>query len=121
MFDQGFFNQQRLRLEQLRDDLLKDLRGVSHVDVLHHVQGKFEPTYPSMGDDEEQNVAEEAQYESNISAERPLEEDLSDVNAALQELDAGTYGRCQNCGQEILQERLEALPQARLCLACANR
>ena len=41
-----------------------------------------------------------------------------EVTDALARFDAGTYGRCENCGQEIAMERLEALPSARLCVTC---
>jgi DnaK suppressor protein len=36
----------------------------------------------------------------------------------LDRMDAGTYGICERCGQPIAEERLEALPAARLCLNC---
>ena len=34
----------------------------------------------------------------------------------LQRIDAGTYGRCEACGEPIPQERLEAVPTARFCI-----
>lgn len=37
---------------------------------------------------------------------------------AVARFESGTYGRCENCGQEIAFERLEALPSARLCVTC---
>jgi DnaK suppressor protein len=40
------------------------------------------------------------------------------IDAALARLDAGTYGRCTECGNAILAERLEALPAAALCIDC---
>ena len=40
------------------------------------------------------------------------------VDAALARLESGTFGVCQNCGQEIAAERLEALPWAALCIDC---
>lgn len=43
---------------------------------------------------------------------------LADVDAALARLDAGTYGRCTSCGNEIAAERLEALPWAAHCIDC---
>jgi DnaK suppressor protein len=39
---------------------------------------------------------------------------------ALAQLDAGTYGVCERCGQPIAAARLEARPTARTCLACAS-
>ncbi|HEX2294596.1 MAG TPA: TraR/DksA C4-type zinc finger protein [Actinomycetota bacterium] len=41
-----------------------------------------------------------------------------DVVAALDRIDAGTFGRCERCGNEIPDERLEAIPTATLCVAC---
>lgn len=43
---------------------------------------------------------------------------LAQVNAALQRIEQGTYGICDNCGQPINEKRLEALPWASLCLKC---
>jgi DnaK suppressor protein len=44
---------------------------------------------------------------------------LAEVDAALARLDAGTYGRCEQCGQAITEGRLEARPTARRCIGCA--
>ena len=43
---------------------------------------------------------------------------LEQVKLALGRLDAGTYGVCTRCGEEIAQERLEALPYAEHCMRC---
>jgi DnaK suppressor protein len=32
-----------------------------------------------------------------------------------------TFGKCHNCGQDIDFDRLDALPHARLCIACKQR
>jgi DnaK suppressor protein len=47
--------------------------------------------------------------------------DLEAVERAAQRLAEGTYGRCLRCGEPIPAERLEALPAAETCLACASR
>lgn len=41
--------------------------------------------------------------------------------AALERLDRGTYGRCENCGQDIIAERLETIPYTRYCTPCAAK
>lgn len=46
---------------------------------------------------------------------------LADIGAALQRLDAGSYGVCENCGKPIASARLEARPYARTCISCATR
>lgn len=43
---------------------------------------------------------------------------LRDVNAALQRLDDGTFGRCTSCAAQLPIERLEVLPQVAMCMAC---
>jgi len=42
-----------------------------------------------------------------------------DLERALAQLDAGTYGRCDQCGDAIAAERLAARPSARICISCA--
>jgi RNA polymerase-binding protein DksA len=43
-----------------------------------------------------------------------------DAQQALDQLDAGTYGICRRCAQPIAPERLEARPDAQLCIDCAR-
>lgn len=49
-----------------------------------------------------------------------LEETLDEIEEALTKFDAGTYGRCESCGDPIAPARLEAMPAARHCIACAR-
>ena len=63
------------------------------------------------------------------------DEFLHDMNTALLEneqfllretldaerrIDAGTYGKCENCGKAIRRERLQAIPYTRYCVECAE-
>jgi RNA polymerase-binding transcription factor DksA len=65
---------------------------------------------------------------SQVTAERSeaatlaakLRTHLSDVDLALQKIEAGTYGVCENCSDEIAESRLEAIPAGRLCMTCAS-
>ncbi len=43
-----------------------------------------------------------------------------EIDAAIERLDAGTYGVCQGCGHAIAEARLEARPVARTCIDCAT-
>ena len=43
---------------------------------------------------------------------------VDDIQAALSRMARGTYGRCQQCGQRITADRLQASPTARWCVAC---
>lgn len=42
------------------------------------------------------------------------------IQAALQRIEAGEYGACVSCGDEILPERLDVLPFTPLCQKCAS-
>ena len=43
------------------------------------------------------------------------------IDEALVRVKAGTYGTCIECGEELQQKRLEAVPWARYCVACAEK
>lgn len=45
---------------------------------------------------------------------------LDEVDAAVARVAAGTYGACERCGLPIGDARLDALPAARRCIACAG-
>jgi DnaK suppressor protein len=46
---------------------------------------------------------------------------LVQVERALGRVDAGTYGRCEECGNPIPKARLQAFPRATLCVTCKQR
>lgn len=54
--------------------------------------------------------------ERDVSILEQVEAELADVELALRRLDDGTYGTCEACGRLIDDSRLEAKPEARLCL-----
>jgi DnaK suppressor protein len=43
---------------------------------------------------------------------------LSEIDAALQRLEEGSYGICERCSEPIPWQRLEVLPMSRLCTPC---
>lgn len=43
---------------------------------------------------------------------------LKKIDIALKKMDDGTYGECENCGEEIAFARLMARPVAQLCIDC---
>lgn len=45
---------------------------------------------------------------------------LQSIDAALDRIDDGDYGKCANCGQPIQEKRLEAVPWARHCIRCQD-
>jgi DnaK suppressor protein len=47
--------------------------------------------------------------------------ELGDLEAALERMDAGTYGQCTDCGVTIPPARLNAYPTAKRCIVCQTR
>ncbi len=45
---------------------------------------------------------------------------LADLDLAIRRVEGGDYGRCEACGRPIPDERLEAVPTASRCVACAT-
>ncbi len=66
----------------------------------------------------EEGADEASELEKRLALEERLGESLNEVEHALQKYEAGTYGLCDSCGQPIEKARLEAIPQASLCLSC---
>jgi DnaK suppressor protein len=48
-------------------------------------------------------------------------EALRRITSALFRMEQGSYGRCKSCGAAIDPGRLEAIPEAMVCLECAKR
>lgn len=69
----------------------------------------------------EEEASEAFELEKRLALEKKLRATLTEIDHALEKYEAGTYGLCDSCGQPIEQDRLEALPQANLCLSCKAR
>ena len=59
--------------------------------------------------------------ERDLSVLQQVEAEIRDVHRALLRVSLGSYGRCEACGEPIPDNRLAAIPAARLCLADQER
>jgi DnaK suppressor protein len=46
---------------------------------------------------------------------------LDQIEAAIERIDDGSYGRCETCDGKIPKARLEAIPYAAQCVRCASK
>ncbi len=69
----------------------------------------------------EEEATESMELEKRLALEKRLKALLVEVDRAIQKLDAGTYGYCDICNIQIDPARLEALPQAILCVSCRQK
>ena len=70
------------------------------------------------------HVADDAnetfEQETMVTLRQTVERQLAHVNQALGLIEAGRYGICTNCGQQINPARLDALPFSTLCINCQS-
>ncbi len=66
----------------------------------------------------EEEATESFELEKRLALEKQIKDRLAEVEHALRKFEDGTYGLCDRCGQSIDPARLEALPEANLCLSC---
>jgi DnaK suppressor protein len=81
-------------------------------------ENDWETKFPQMEETLEESSDEVEEYENLLGVEFTLEEDLKAINASLGKIENNTYGKCEHCNQEIEEERLIALPEARTCNHC---
>ena len=63
--------------------------------------GDYETRFEDLGTDSDENATEVEDYADKLAVENDLEKQLKDVNDALERIEKGTYGFCENCQQEI--------------------
>jgi len=68
----------------------------------------------------EEEATESFELEKRLALEKQIKDQLAKIEHALDKFGKGTYGLCDQCGQPIDPDRLEALPQATLCLNCKS-
>jgi DnaK suppressor protein len=113
--DQQTVDRLRERLESERGEIRRQLDDLG---ARRDAEGIENPDLNEGFADAGQAAAERA---SLLTLVRSLRDTLRDVEHALDRMDAGTYGSCDNCGRPIADERLDALPAARLCLDCKRQ
>ncbi|MEV7318512.1 TraR/DksA family transcriptional regulator [Streptomyces sp. NPDC093970] len=73
------------------------------------------------GDDEADTGTKNITREHELSLAANAREMLEQTERALEKLDAGTYGLCENCGNPIGKARMQAFPRATLCVECKQK
>lgn len=73
------------------------------------------------GDDQADTGAKNITREHELALAANAREMLTQTERALEKLDAGTYGLCENCGNPIGKARMQAFPRATLCVECKQK
>jgi len=107
------FNLLRSRLESERKRLTEELEQLTA-----SIRPPEERRAGSPYGKEDEEAAESFELEKRLALEKRIRDELTQVEHALLKFDEGSYGLCDLCGQPIDHARLEALPQASLCVNC---
>lgn len=108
------------KLEKEKNSLQKELESFATED--NEPKGDWDTRYPNRENGSMEEEADEMQeYDNLLSLEHSLELKLQDVNLALEKIrNGGNYGVCEKCAKKIDENRLQACPEARLCMKCNN-
>lgn len=117
-------------MEQVVLDVLRDLLEAERIRLLAEILEYENASQESLSDVSGENnyrdhMADQGSAtfsrELDQSLEEQARETLAQIERALERMDAGTYGACTRCTTAIPAERLEAMPEAELCLTCKQR
>ncbi|MDO8530293.1 MAG: TraR/DksA C4-type zinc finger protein [bacterium] len=115
--DKNIIEQLKVRLESGKQALEKELASFAVEDKNLKDNWDVKPLNNEDSDMEEK--ADELQeYDNLLSVEHSLELRLRDINLALEKMGKNEYGNCEKCSKEIEAERLQAIPEAKLCMKC---
>lgn len=106
----------RFRLEVKRKELIAALAQLGA-----SVNYAKEKGAGNLLNDRGEVAMESFELERFLALKRQMMSQLYGVEDALQRFDEGGYGLCEDCGQPLDPARLEALPQAKLCLSCKEK
>lgn len=111
--------------DEARTRLLEERqRVVAALDYLH------EENAGSLHEEaEEATIADNVGETATVTLDRQIDYSLEEasnhvlaaIDAALERIEAGSYGTCQTCGKQIGDDRLEAIPYATQCIDCRRR
>ncbi|MFF9084931.1 TraR/DksA C4-type zinc finger protein [Streptomyces sp. NPDC014991] len=85
------------------------------------VAGLMRDSGDGAGDDEADTGTKNITREHEMALAANAREMLDQTERALERLDAGTYGLCENCGNPIGKARMQAFPRATLCVECKQK
>ena len=66
-----------------------------------------------------EQATEQENEEVLVQLKADAEEELRQVNVALNKIAEGTYGECEKCSEQIAEARLAAIPFTQFCINCA--
>lgn len=119
--EQSEINKLKEILQKQKEKVEQELAQFTEKDPV--LKGDYDTRFPDFGtiQSSDENASEVAAYESALPIEYALELRLASINKALEKIEKGTYGICENCNEKIDLRRLEIMPEANACLKCQKK
>ena len=111
--DTARYSDLKRMLEERRREILSEVQGRIRDQREADAWGKVHEVLDA-GESSEADIQEDLEF----ALIQMKAETLTKINDALSRLDAGTYGNCSDCGGEVSEPRLRALPFAVRCKEC---
>ncbi|MEU6297687.1 TraR/DksA family transcriptional regulator [Streptomyces erythrochromogenes] len=110
-------------VEEARAELVSEvLRLRAELDASEvAISGLMRDSGDGAGDDQADTGTKNITRESELALAANASSMLEQTERALERLEAGTYGLCENCGQPIGKARMQAFPRATLCVDCKQK
>ncbi|KOU81285.1 MULTISPECIES: TraR/DksA family transcriptional regulator [unclassified Streptomyces] len=110
-------------VEEARAELVSEvLRLRAELDASEvAISGLMRDSGDGAGDDQADTGTKNITRESELALAANASSMLEQTERALERLEAGTYGLCENCGKPIGKARMQAFPRATLCVDCKQK
>ncbi|MFK4154498.1 TraR/DksA C4-type zinc finger protein [Streptomyces fungicidicus] len=110
-------------VEEARAELMSEVLrlGEEITSSEQSLAGLMRDSGDGAGDDDADTGTKNITREHELALAANAREMLTQSERALQRLDAGTYGLCENCGNPIGKARMQAFPRATLCVECKQK
>lgn len=111
------------RKEALRKELIKKREEIvkeAKEEISKYIKGETKQLVDTALDDGDWSVIDLSE-DISLRQLNTHRENLQKIDEALRKLQEGTYGICEDCGEEISAERLKVLPFAIYCIDCQEK
>lgn len=106
----------RERLQQEKQRLQATVDSRSEEDPSDETQQSSTGELSSYDQHPADAATETFEREKDMTITTSIEQQIEEIDAALERVESGSYGKCEECGRDINPARLEAQPMARFCI-----
>ncbi len=117
---EGTVEKKTVRLREIRKALLKKKELIvkeAKQEIAKYVSGENRQLMDTAIDEGDWAVVDISE-DINLRRLDAHRKTMRDIDEVVRKIDEGTYGICEECGEEISEQRLKVIPTASLCITC---